>query len=185
MRRTEIESLLPAVFQTSLHPTTGLAQPDEVFGAILEVMEALHRPSEQILSELPRYFDPRRAPDRFVPYLAAWVDLDWLLTPSDADAPTTQYLLTDGLGQLRELVAEASVLARWRGTQRGLRHFLEAATGSSDFRIEENPITPTGEATAFHISITAPAALDAQRALIERIIVAQKPAHATYELEFA
>jgi phage tail-like protein len=185
MRRPKIERLLPGVFQAALHPTTGLAQPDALMGACLDAMEALQEPSEEILRTLPHYFDPRRAPSRFIPYLAAWVDLDWLITPRNEEPPAGQFLLTDGLGQLRELVAEATTLARWRGTRRGLRHFLEAATGSTDFTIDENPAGDDGEPTSFHLAIRAPAALDAQRPLLERIIVAQKPAHATYALTFA
>jgi phage tail-like protein len=185
MRRADIERLLPGVFQAALHPTSGLGQPDVLLGACLEVMEALQEPSEEVLRELPRFFDPRRAPSRFIPYLAAWVDLDWLITPRNEEPPAGQFLLTDGIGQLRELVAEATTLARWRGTHRGLRHFLQAATGSADFTIEENPADPDGEPTSFHLAIRAPAALRGQLPLIERIIAAQKPAHATYELAFS
>jgi phage tail-like protein len=185
MRRAEIERLLPGVFQAALHPTTGLAQPDAVLGACLDVMEALQQPSEEILNGLARHFDPRRTPSRFVPYLAGWVDLDWLITPRNEEPPAGQFLLNDGLGNLRELVAEATTLARWRGTMRGLLHFLQAATGAADFRIEENLPDLEGRPRSFHISIRAPGELAPQRPLIERIIAAQKPAHATYELAFA
>lgn len=184
MRRVDIERLLPAAFQSALHPTTGLAQPDRLLAACLEAMEALHAPSEEILEHLPRYFDPRRAPPRFVAYLAAWVDLDWLLTPAADEPPSGQYLLNDGLGQLRELAAQATLLARWRGTRIGLLTFLTAATGSSEFRVEENPMDD-GRQRSFHVSIAAPAALEIHRPLIERIIAAQKPAHLTYDLNFS
>jgi phage tail-like protein len=185
MRQAEIERLLPGVFQAALHPTSGLAEPDEVLLACLQVMEALHGPSEEILDDLARYFDPRRAPSRFVPYLAGWVDLDWLITPRNEEPPAGQFLLTEGLRQLRELVAEAARLSQWRGTLRGMRHFLQAATGSTDFAISENQPDIYGTPRSFHISIEAPAAIEAQRPLIERIIAAQKPAHATYDLSFA
>ena len=100
-------------------------------------METLHGPVETVLRDLDRYLDPRLAEPAFVPYLAGWVDLDWLLVaaPSEPVATTT---LASGLGTLRELVAAAADLARWRGTARGLLRFLDTATGIPGFAIEEN-----------------------------------------------
>src|SRR6187549_1637382 len=105
MRRAEIERLLPGVYQLALHPveTSGLGE-DRRLAAALDAMEALHDPSEQILNRLDSFVDPRRAPDDFVTYLAGWVDLDWL----------TGGRVTTGQGRLRELVADAMTLSRWR-----------------------------------------------------------------------
>ena len=65
MKQALIEQLLPQVFQRTIRPGNPLM-------AILEVMEALQGPSEEVLADLAEYFSPYRAPDRFVPYLAGW-----------------------------------------------------------------------------------------------------------------
>ncbi len=72
MKRTEIEQLLPGIFQRTVQPGTPIF-------ALLEIMEALPAPDETILNTLDSFFDPHRAPDAFVPFLASWVDLDRLL----------------------------------------------------------------------------------------------------------
>jgi phage tail-like protein len=163
MRSSEIQRLLPGVFQRTVEPGRPLA-------ALLEVMEALHAPSEAVLAELDALFDPYRAPDAFVPLLAYWVDLD--------------LRVTTGLGRTRELVAAAVEISRWRGTARGLRLFLQTATGLRDFALEENVPGPDGLPRPFHVSVRAPGSLTPHRALLERIIEREKPAYVTYELHF-
>src|SRR5262245_22179100 len=175
MRRNEMARLLPGVYQLALEPvdTRGLGS-DTRLAAALDAMEELHHPCEETVEKLDSYVDPRRAPDEFVTYLAGWVDVDWL----------TGGRVTTGPGRLRELVAQAMKLSRWRGTARGLTEFLTAATGTSDFQIEESPPDDAGRPRAFHLRITAPAALREHAAMIERIIEAEKPASATYEVAY-
>lgn len=163
MRSPEIRRLLPGVFQRTAQPASPLA-------ALLEAMEVLHAPSEGVLSRLESHFDPRRAPDRFVPFLARWVGMD--------------LPVTTGLGRLRELVAAAVDISRWRGTARGLRLFLTTATGRTDFEVDESVPGPDGLPRPFHIRVRAPAEVEAHRLLLERIIEREKPAYVTYELHF-
>src|SRR5215468_1137969 len=99
MKQTEIEQLLPGVFQRTVVPSGVLA-------TLLEVMETLHAPAEEVLRELDAYFDPRRTANRFVPFLAGWADLDTLLSESSVSEPDAPTFPT-GLGRLRELVADA------------------------------------------------------------------------------
>jgi phage tail-like protein len=166
---------LPGVYQLALEPidTGGLGQ-DTRLAAALDAMEELHDPCEKKLDILDSYVDPRRAPDEFVTYLAGWVDLDWL----------TGGRVTTGPGRLRELVAQAIALSRWRGTARGLKDFLTAATGDAGFAIDESPTDDSGRLRAFHLRITAPSALSEHAAMIERIIEAEKPASVTYEVTY-
>jgi len=164
MKSAEILRLLPGVFQRTARPGSPLA-------ALLSVMEVLHAPSEQVLENLDALFDPRRAPDRFVPFLARWVDLD--------------LPVTTGLGRLRELAAAGVELSRWRGTARGLLLFLSTATGRKDFEVDERVPGPNGLPRPFHIRVLAPAELAAHRPMLERIIELEKPAYVTYELHFA
>lgn len=180
MKRNALRHLLPEVFQRTLRPGNPLT-------ALLEVMEKLHEPSERILQNLSAVFDPRCTPDGFVPFLAHWVDLGWLFedfrdkrrSPKSLHAP-----FTPGLGRLRESVAAATYLAHWRGTAKGLLLFLQTATGTRGFEIDEHVIGPDGRPKPYHIRILAPKSTARHRALIERIIEFEKPAHVTYELEF-
>src|ERR1700738_1599000 len=107
MKRAEIEQLLPGVFQRTVKEGTLLF-------SLLEVMEALPAADEAVLDQLDAFFDPYRAPDAFVPFLAGWVDLERLLleVPEEfqASAPPP---LPSGIGRLRELVAAATFLAQW------------------------------------------------------------------------
>jgi phage tail-like protein len=179
MRRREIEHLLPAVFQEAVHEGTPIF-------AILEVMEALHVPSEEILASIDTFFNPYRAPDRFVPFLARWMDLDWLLVePTGDDSAAPSQPLPSGLGRLRELVTSAAELARWRGTRYGLTRFLEIATGIHGFVIDEQVAGTDGAVRPFHLRVTGPAAAASWQPMVDRIVSVLKPAYVTYELAFA
>lgn len=183
MKRAEIETLLPIVFQRA-------ALEGSPLYALLEAMEALHAPSEAVLASVDAVFDPRRTPDRFVPLLARWLYLDRLL--EDRGGPgggpgtsaTWDTLMTAGRGRLRELVAAAAYLAKWRGTAAGLRRFLEVATGAAPFVIDERVPGPGGRPVPFHVRVRAPGGTEPHRGLITRIIETEKPAYVTYELTF-
>jgi phage tail-like protein len=174
MKREKIERLLPAVIHRTLRPESPLA-------AILDVMEALHAPSESALATLAECFDPYRAPPEFVPFLARWVDLDHLLEEGGRTGEVPRAI---DLGRLRELVAAAAGLSRWRGTLGGLRRFLETATGHRGFELDERVAAEDGQPRPFHVRILAPAAAQPQRALIAGIVEREKPAYVTYEIEF-
>jgi phage tail-like protein len=179
MKRAEIERLLPSIVQRAVWPDSPLA-------GILDAMEALHAPSEAKLARLDAAFDPRRTEDDFVPLLARWVDLDRLFHEAETAAPGPRPLgtISTGLGRLRELVASAAYLSKWRGTAKGLHRFLQTATGEREFEIKEN-VDSTGRPKPFHIAVTAPASLTPHRTLLERIIESEKPAYVTYELVFS
>ena len=179
MKRDEIEQLLPAIFQRTLREENPL-------DGLLEVMESLQAPSEDVLQRLDSFFDPRRTSDDFVPYLAYWADLtrlfDETLNPKDQFA-FARSSLASGLGRLRELIAGAAFLSQWRGTKKGLLLFLQTATGFADFNIQENAGLD-GEPRLFHISIRAPKESAQYTNLIKRIVELEKPAYVTYELSF-
>ena len=179
MKPAEIRQLLPAVFQQTL--TEGNPLP-----ALLEVMAALHEPCEATLQRLAETFDPRRTADPFVPFLARWVDLDWLgmgngeqrLSPSGGRVPLD-------LGRLRELVAAAAYLSQWRGTAKGLLLFLQIATGIHGFSIDERVEDDSGVPRPFHIRVHIPPGAAAFGATIARIINSEKPAYVTWEPVYA
>jgi phage tail-like protein len=180
MKREEIESLLPRVFQQTLRPGRPL-------NALLEVMELLHAPAEAVLSQLEKYFNAYGTPDIFVPYLACWVDLDRFYPFYSAQPMEIQRAvdpISSGTGQLRELIAAAAYLSQWRGTANGLKLFLETATGMNGFELMENVEDENGNPRPFHIRIVAPPDAERHIALIERIVKQEKPAYVSYELEF-
>ena len=184
MKQEAIVERLPDVFKqaaTSEHKRNPLP-------ALLGVMEELHARDEEILSDFGRYVDPRRTPDEFVPYLAAWVDYAWLLL----DPPDNPYAdvirpFAGGLGRLRELIAWAASESKWRGTRDGLVRLLERATGVEGYRVEESVTDDLKRPLPFQVRVIVPREAERYFELVERIVEHEKPAHvvATAELEQA
>jgi hypothetical protein len=184
MKRNEIRQLLPSILRHTAYPGSPLV-------ALLDVMEQLHTPSEEILDNLASYLDPYQAPHHFLPYLAHWVDLSRFLTDSPAfgrqdSGPLSEVSspFSPGMGRLRDLIASATELWQWRGTRRGLLGLLETATGIKGFEIDESVVSPSGQARPFHLLVRAPAQAQSYYRLIERILEMEKPAYVTYELQF-
>ncbi len=101
MKKERIKRLLPSVFQNT-------AKPGNPLFAILEVMETMHAPCESTLDRLHENFNPNRASDAFVPYLASWVDLEVLFDVPRAKSPSSSLALPllrhcrNGAGPARE-----------------------------------------------------------------------------------
>jgi phage tail-like protein len=177
MKKEEIKRLLPSIFQNT-------AEPGNPLLAILDVMQKMHEPSEAAISSLEENFDPYRAPDSFVPYLATWVDLEVLLDAARPTDASSTPVPSTGLGRLRELTAAAATLSQWRGTRLGLSLFLKAATGA-DFDIDEQVLDEDGKPRPFYLRINGPKELEGHRQLIHRIVQLEKPAYVKYELGFS
>ena len=179
MKHQEIKQLLPEVFQRTDHKGSPLS-------ALLKVMESMTEPAEEVLQQIPGYFNPYTTPERFLPLLARWVDLDRFFpsfhNQTIADNNVFQSL---GSGRLRELIISASTFSKLRGTAKGLQLFLETASGEKGFKIDENVLSENGEAIPFHIQVTAPESTKKHETLIERIIEQEKPAYVTYNLKFS
>lgn len=170
MKREAIQRLLPSVYQPALQPGSPLT-------ALLDAMEQLHAHDERVLERIHEHFDPYLAPDELVPFLAAWVDLDWLLAASASDGAPRGF--PAGVGRLRNLVALAPELSARRGTAEGLRRLLETATGVAGFEVDESGADPP-----FHVRVFAPAAAASLDPLVERIVQVERPAHVTYEIHY-
>jgi phage tail-like protein len=173
--------LLPGIFQRTLSP----AVPNSPLLGILAAMEELHAPAEAVLAELDKLFDANRTPDRFVTFLARWTDLAEVLgrpARTERVGAEREEPINTGIGRLRQLVQNAGYLSKWRGTRQGLIRFLEIATGMTGFEIDD--ISQKGFPTPFHIRVRVPAALESHRALIERIVLLERPAYVTSHLEF-
>lgn len=172
MKRQAIEQLLPEVIQRTLYPGSPLA-------AILDVMEAMHARDEEILDHIQRYFSPYLAPAEWIPSLALWLDLGHTLAAS-GDAGVGEP--ASGMGHLRNVLANAADLAKWRGTAYGLQRMLEMATGTPGFVIDEQIRDASGAVRPFHIRITIPEAAAAHWEQVRRIVEAERPAYVTYEI---
>lgn len=170
MKKQAIERLLPGVYQAAIHHGSPLA-------ALLESMEYLHERDEVILERIHDYFDPYLAPPDFVPFIAGWVDLGWMIGEQAETGRMRGFL--GSMGPLRNLVAVAPELSRRRGTADGLRRVLEIATGVDGFIVQDSDPD-----RAFHIKVVIPKAAAQLRVLIERIVESERPVHCTYELGF-
>jgi len=175
MKRTEIEQLLPEV----LRRTSG---EGTLLHTLLGVMEGLHVHTESRLTHIDQLFNPYGTDPEFVPYLASWLDLDRFFDACEGGAATRDEPITSGSGRLRELIARAAYLSKWRGTGQGLRAFLETATGATGFEIDERPAVQAARREAFHIRVRVSASLISHQALIARIVESEKPAYVTAEI---
>jgi phage tail-like protein len=173
VRREAIVERLPDIFKQAAATDEG-----NPLAVLLGVMEELHARDEDILAGFGRYVDPRRTPDKFVPYLAAWVDYAWLLLdPPDNPYTDVQRPFTGGLGRLRELVASAAAESKWRGTSAGMVRMLERATGVQGFRVEETVTDDAGQPLPFRVRVVVPPQAEHFLDLVRRIVDHEKPAH--------
>lgn len=166
----------------------------DFIGRFLKLFEQSFDPTTQILASMWAYLDPLTAPEALLPFLAQWVG--W----RNEENWSSQ--------QRRKLIRHAMEIYRWRGTRKGLRHYLHLYTGlplEEDADIEESRKhisiqetfsrgflindTYLGQESArigggkpFHFTVTlrTPQALDEQ--LIHKIIAQEKPAFCTYDL---
>lgn len=180
MKREAIVERLPDVFKQA----AASENERNPLAALLGLMEELHARDERILTGFGRYLDPRRTPDEFVPYLAAWVDYAWLLL----DPPDNPYAdvirpFPGGLGRLRELIAWAASESKWRGTRDGLVRLLERATGIEGYRVEETVLDEDRQPLPFRVRVIVPREAEPYFELVERIVEHEKPAHVVAKTE--
>jgi phage tail-like protein len=166
MRRQTIERLLPTAYQRA-------NVEHSVLRALLDVMEQLHEPDEQLLAKVDELFAPYTAPDRFIPFLTGWVTLDYLVGVPRPDGEVRMPL---PVGRVRDLIANGAALAKLRGTPIGLRWFLQIATGATGFVIEEPADAP------FHFVLRVPPDAEQYLGVINRIVEMEKPAASTFEV---
>jgi len=176
MKRSDIISLMPSIFQRSVNV-------DDSLSALVDTMEGLQAPAEQVLDRLETYFNPHLTSDEMVPFLGKWVDLDWmwlddeqLLRNHSNDSELT-------VNALRKMVFKSFELAKWRGTLKGLIHFLEIATETQGFVIEEN-VDLHGQYKDFHLVVRSPKKLEHKKKMIDHIVKNEKAAYISYELVF-
>jgi len=85
VRGPELVRLLPEILGRTYG--TGGGTP---LAAMFETMATLLDPADRRLKDLDAWFDPYRAPDGMLPYLAAWVDLGWLPTRAETQGEASR-----------------------------------------------------------------------------------------------
>lgn len=137
---------------------------DEFLGRFLLLFEDLLGPLQQSIAHFAFYLDPCLAPQTFIPWLNEWlaelVDEHWSLD--------TQ----------RELLAQASWLYQARGTKAGLLRYLRVCTGC-EAEVGENEDGPH----TLRVTLRC-AGREVDRAMVQRIVQANCPAHVTYKVHF-
>jgi phage tail-like protein len=137
---------------------------DPFLGRFLLAFEGVLAPIEQTVDHFDLYLSPRTAPAYFLEHLARWLGIDL-----DEKWPSATR---------RALLAEAIELYRRRGTRWALSRHIEICTGVAPEIVE-----PEEQPFHFRVILRVPAGQAVDRAAVERIIQADKPAHTTYELQ--
>lgn len=176
MEQNQILRFLPENYRFAASDARG------PLAALLAAMDELQTTDETIIEHFDDYISPYRAPDDFVMLQASWLGLDRYFDWSGGRPGAGRPIYHAGVNQLRLLVAEAAELLRQRGRTATLLRFLEVATGVRGFRIAEGP---TEGQRPFHFTLEAPFEARPLERLVVRIVDGERPAHATYTIEFA
>lgn len=150
----------------------GVFSRNDFLARYLLIFETINEPVQRTVDNLPDYFDPSLAPADFLPWLGSWLGL--VLDERWPDA------------QRRELIQAAPDLYRWRGTRRGLSEYIRVYTGITPEIVEptlSEVSTARDLAFRFTVRLTLPSGAQVDRALLEQIIDAEKPAFAAGTLE--
>ncbi|WP_017326241.1 phage tail protein [Synechococcus sp. PCC 7336] len=171
----------------------------DFIGRFLAIAEQAFEPDVQALDAMWAHLDPLTAPAKFLPFLAYWVG--WVDNQRWSEP------------QRRRLIRQAVEIYRWRGTQRGLRHYLHLYTGLPLEDLETLPPNRPprieiresfarglvlgqahmgedsllGRGRPFHFAvILRPGPTDVvDEALVRTIIEQEKPAFCSYDLTIA
>ncbi|MCC6190909.1 MAG: FHA domain-containing protein [Anaerolineales bacterium] len=158
---------------TYLKYLPALYSADDFLGRFLLIFESILSPVERTIDNLHHYLDARLTPPEMLPWLASWLGL-----VLDERWPEERR---------RELIRAAVELYQWRGTRRGLTEFLRLYTGLAPEIVEPGlagrRAASGDDAFRFVVRLRAPNASRIDRAVVEAIIDAEKPAHAGYTLE--
>lgn len=185
-------SYLPALFEQ-----------DEFMTRFLMLFESFWGPIDRQIANVEHYFDPDLTPPEFLPWLAGWFNLVlddsldeeqcrellgmvmWLYRRRGTRVALQRYLEILTRNPVEIIEHRARNLALGRGARLGVGVALGTGNRPHTFTVQVRltPIAPPpgfeGEAAEREV-----ARLEAKRrALLERVITAEKPAHASYRLE--
>lgn len=142
---------------------------------------------EERIASVAEYFDPAKAPEDFLPWLASWTAFS-LRADLDVD-------------KQRKFIANIAQLYRWRGTKRNLQDLLKIFTVSTPAVVEgEADGIQIGQHSTigkdmqlggekpfyFQVKVSlpraAPAVQERQLRIAHALVELEKPAHTVYEL---
>ncbi len=167
---------VPQARSSYLDYLPGIYQENELsdfLGRFLLIFEHILSPIDRTIENIPYYFDPDVAPPEVVTWLGSWLGL-----ALDARWPEERR---------RDLVKAAPELFRWRGTRRGLAHFLRLYTGVEPEIVEpslRDIANDRARAFRFTVRVRVPRDLGLSRQLVQSIIETEKPAFAACSLEW-
>lgn len=161
MEVDKILRLLPSIFQESARANDASSP----FLLLLQVMEDMHQPIEDLVFDLPALVTPEKCPHDFLPVLRRFLTTNF-------DTPLDPFCE-------RELLACYARLHGTSGQEKALEEVLRLTLGHLDISIEEAADTP------FHLIVHTPQSLRAQAALVEDVLNRFKPAHLTSEIRFS
>jgi phage tail-like protein len=163
---------VPKNYSSYLKYLPPIYSADDFMGRFLLIFETILSPIERTVGNLHYYFDAQMAPPEVLPWLASWLGL-----ALDERWPEEQR---------RALILAAVELYQWRGTRRGLSEFLRLYTSLTP-EIVESGVGRRGATDAdsfrFVVRFRVPDPAQVDRAMLEAIIEAEKPAHTGYTLE--
>lgn len=164
---------VPAHRSTYLDYLPGIYHDSDFLGRFLLIFEHILSPIDRTIENIPDYFDPELAPPDVVTWLGSWLGL-----VLDARWPDDRR---------RDVVRAAPELFRWRGTRRGLAHFLRLYTGLEPEIIEpslRDIANDRNRAYRFTVRLRVGRRSELSRQLVETIIETEKPAFAACSLEW-
>lgn len=132
----------------------------------LALLESILAPVEWTGDNFDLFLDPKTAPEGFLPWLGNWYELTFDPTWSETAK--------------RTVLQEAHLIYRRRGTAWALQRLLEIYTGTT-VQIEDQ--NDNLENFTFSVRIAA-SAKNNNRAALEKLVNANKPAHTNYDLLF-
>lgn len=163
---------VPRTRSSYLELLPGIYHDSDFIARFLLIFEHILSPIERTVGNSADYLDPGLTPADFVPWLGSWLGV-----VVDVRVPEERR---------RELVRQAPELYRWRGTKRGLAHYLRLYTGVEP-EISEPGLSEiaANRALAFRFTVRlhVPRGQQVARALVETIIDSEKPAFAACTLE--
>jgi phage tail-like protein len=146
---------------------------DDFIGRFLLIFESILSPIEGMVENLDYYFDPDLTPEECLPWLASWFGL-----ALDERWPEIKR---------RDLIRSAVNLYQWRGTKRGLTEFIRLYTGVVPEILEPGIGGKEAKkemASFFIVRINKDDSGDTDPVVLSSIIEMEKPAHASYRIEF-
>lgn len=178
--------MLPAIYADAMLTERQNSDFEETpfFERFLLGFDDTIQPLMQTLDQLDKLFGAYSTPPDFVLWLAAWV-----AAPVDENWPEMRR---------RKLIREAVQVYRWRGTMRGLKHYLKIYAGVEP-DINDQPVegmrlgkhaklgtraTVLGDVPphTFVVTLAVPDPSLVNESIVRDIIKFEKPAHTAYAL---